>query len=165
MFDNGEYCWAPLATIFPSVSTNIDTQGIDKASLSYRILPASRSMTFRSAFTASARSILGQVSRAVSIHLHIPHLIYDQQITASDSRTALPWYFVSASDINHIDDEICQLPTIIRSEIISSAFNQQQIRCKLAMQLLERKQVGRDVLTNSCMWAASGLNGCDPIMR
>lgn len=87
----------------------------------------------------------------------------DQQITASDSWTTFSGHLVPTSDVNHIDDEVGQLAAVVRSEIVSAALDQEQIRLELGVQALQGEKVGADVLTDGGVGAATGFDGDDAV--
>lgn len=102
-------------------------------------------------------------------HLHIrPHrlrqinLIHNQQITPRNPRPPLPRHLIPARHINNIDDEIRQLSTVIRRQIVPPALNQQHVRGKLAVQGLQRVQVCADVFAHGGVGAAARFYGLDP---
>ena len=41
-----------------------------------------------------------------------------QQVSLGDARATLPWNFVTARHINHVDDEVRKLPTEVCGQII-----------------------------------------------
>lgn len=87
----------------------------------------------------------------------------DQQITAGDAWTTFSGHLVPAGHINHIDDEIGQFSTVIRSKIVATALNQEQIRLELGMQALQGEEVGADVFTDGGVGTATGLDGDDAV--
>ncbi|KAK0776223.1 hypothetical protein LTR91_023256 [Friedmanniomyces endolithicus] len=61
------------------------------------------------------------------------------------------------------DDEIRQLPTIIRRQIIPSALNQQDLGREFPVQIRERREVGGDVLAHRGVRTAACLDGPDAL--
>ena len=106
---------------------------------------------------------------SIPLHnLHIrPHrlrqinLVHNQQVTPRDPRPPLPRHLIPTRHVNDIDDEIRQLPTVIRRQIVAPALNQQQIRGEPAVQGLQRVQVRADVFAHGGVGAAAGLDGLD----
>lgn len=90
-------------------------------------------------------------------------LVHHQQIALRDSRAALARHLVSAADINHVDDEIRQLPTVVGGEVVPATLNEQQIRAKLDMQILERRQIRTNVLAHRGVRTAARLDGADAV--
>ena len=89
-------------------------------------------------------------------------LIHDQQITARNPWPPLPGHLIPPRHINHIHNKIRQLPRVVRRQIIAPRFNEQQIApSELGVQLLQRRQVRRDILPHSGVRASSRLNGAD----
>lgn len=147
-------------------------------------------MTLRSAPTASARSIYSPGKRqpssttlspfpsAIPLPHLIPflllplspplapsqiqaHLINNQHIPPRNPRPPLPRHLIPPRHINHINNEIRQLPRVIRRQIIPPALNQQYIGLKLAVQGLQGVQVGGDVFAHGGVGAAAGFDGGD----
>lgn len=106
---------------------------------------------------------------SIPLHnLHIrPHrlrqinLVHNQQVTPRDPRPPLPRHLIPPRHVNDIDDEIRQLPAVIRRQIVAPALNQQQIRGEPAVQGLQRVQVRADVFAHGGVGAAAGLDGLD----
>jgi len=87
--------------------------------------------------------------------------VNDQQISLRDAWATFPRDFVTASDINDVDNEISKLATEIGSQIVTSTFDQQQLCLMLPCQLLQRAKINTDVLADGGMRAAASLDSTD----
>jgi hypothetical protein len=56
---------------------------------------------------------------------------------------------------HNVDDVISKLAGIVGSKVVSAALDEQQLALKLGLQLLERVQVGGNVLADSSMRAST----------
>lgn len=85
--------------------------------------------------------------------------VNNQQIALCYARSAFPRYLVSAAHVYYVDNEVRQLPAVVRSQVVPSTFNQQDLGIEFAMQVCERSEILTDVFPNSSMRTASGLDG------
>ena len=56
-----------------------------------------------------------------------------QQIALGDSRAAFARDFIPATDIDHLDGEICQFAAETRRQIIPAGFDEQDVRLKFGV--------------------------------
>ena len=89
------------------------------------------------------------------------NLVDHQQIRARDTRSTLARNLVATRDINHIDDKVGQLARVVRSEVITAGLDEEEIGGELPLQVLQREQVGTDVLADGGVRAAAGLDGAN----
>lgn len=92
-------------------------------------------------------------------------LVYDEQIALRDARAALARDLVATAHVNDVDDEVGQLATVVGSKVVAAALDQQQFRLEFAMQILQRRQICRNILTYRGMRAATRLNCPYPLGR
>jgi hypothetical protein len=85
----------------------------------------------------------------------------DKKICLRNARSAFPGNFIATGDINDLDREVSQFPAETGGEVVTTRFDEQHVRLKPAVQLLERQQVRRNVLTNRSMRTTAGLDGTD----
>ena len=61
-------------------------------------------------------------------------------------------------------EEVGQLRGEVSCEIISTRLAQQEVRPNLHSELLQRGEIGRDVLANGSMWTTPSLDGGDALL-
>jgi hypothetical protein len=91
----------------------------------------------------------------------LSYLVNDKKVAMGDSRSSLSRDLIPPAHINHIDDIIRQLSRIVRREIITSTLYKQELAAELGLERLECSGVGGDVLADSGVRAAAGLDGKD----
>lgn len=69
------------------------------------------------------------------------------------------------SNIDHVDDEIRQLPRIVGRQIVATALYEQQLTLVFCMERLESPDVSGDVFTDSSVWTAAGFDRKDTFRR
>lgn len=76
--------------------------------------------------------------RQISTHcLSKVDLVHDQQIRARDTGSTLTGHLITTSDINHVDDEISQLATVVGSEVVAAGFDEKEVGLELSVQGLQ----------------------------
>jgi hypothetical protein len=65
---------------------------------------------------------------------------------------------------NHVHGVVGQLRGEVSCEIISTRLAQQEVRPNLHSELLQRGEIGRDVLANGSMWTTPSLDGGDALL-
>ena len=82
----------------------------------------------------------------------------DEQVGLRDAGAALARNLVAATHVNDLDGVVGQFATVAGGEIIASGFDEQNVRLELAVQIFERKQVGRNILANRRVRTAARLD-------
>ena len=65
---------------------------------------------------------------------------------------------------NHVHGVVGQLRGEVSCEIISTRLAQQEVRPHMHRELLQRGEIGRDVLANGSMWTTACLDGGDALL-
>ncbi len=86
-----------------------------------------------------------------------------EQVRLRDAGSAFPRDFVTSGNINYVNRVIGQFPAEMRREVITAGFDEQQLGLKAAVQVFQREEVRRDVLTNRRVRAAACLHGADAL--
>lgn len=90
-------------------------------------------------------------------------LVDDQQVALGDAGPSLAGDLVAARDVDDVDDVVCQLPAVVRGEVVPAALDEQQVGVELCVQVLEGGEVGADVLAHGGVGAAARLDGADAL--
>jgi hypothetical protein len=92
-------------------------------------------------------------------------LVDDQQIGLRDPRPALAGDFIAAGHVDDVNRKIRQFAAEMRRQIVASRFQEQKARVMLLHQMLQRQNVGRDILADRRMGTATGFDRLDSIRR
>ncbi len=65
--------------------------------------------------------------------------------------------------IYHIDNIICQLPRIVRRQIVAPALDEEDLAAELCLEGFQRTHVGGDVFADGGVRTAAGLDGEDAL--
>lgn len=88
-------------------------------------------------------------------------LVHHQQIALRDPRSTFPRDLVAAAHIDDVDDEIGQLARVVCRQVVAAGLDEEQLRGVLAVEILERGEVRRNVLSHGGVRAAAGLYGAE----
>lgn len=93
------------------------------------------------------------------------HLVHNQNIRPRDPWSPFSRHLIPARDVNHVDDEIRQLPRVVRRQVVPAALDEQEVRGIGRVQGLQGVQVGADVLADRGVRAPARLDGGDAVRR
>jgi hypothetical protein len=65
------------------------------------------------------------------------NLVHDEQIGPRNARPALAWHLVTSSDINYVDDKVCELARVVGGEVIASRLDEEEVGLELLLELLQ----------------------------
>lgn len=88
-------------------------------------------------------------------------LVHNQQVRPRDAGAALARHLVSASNVDHVDDEIRQLARVVRGQVVAAGLDEEEVGLELLVQRLQGEQVGADVLADGGVRAAACFDGAD----
>ena len=88
-------------------------------------------------------------------------LVDDQQIRARDTGATLTGHLITTRYVNNVDNEVSQLTRIVRSKVITTRLDEQQISRELLLEFLKGEQIRTDVFTNRSVRAATCFDGAD----
>src|SRR5688572_27809532 len=66
----------------------------------------------------------------------------DKKVALRDSRSAFARNLVAACDVDHLDGVVGEFAAEARREVVPAGFEQKNVWLELAMEILERKEVG-----------------------
>lgn len=88
-------------------------------------------------------------------------LVHNQQIRARDTGSTLAGHLITTSDINHVDNEVSQLATVVSGKVVAAGFDEEEVGLELSVQGLQGQEVGADVFADGGVRAAAGFDGAD----
>ena len=88
-------------------------------------------------------------------------LVDHQQIALGDSGSALARDLVTARHVDDLDRVVGEFPAEAGGEIVATGLQQEQIRMKLLMQLLQGLKIRRDVFADGGMRTSAGFHGAN----
>ena len=92
-------------------------------------------------------------------------LVDHQQVGAGDAGPALARHLVAAGHVDHEDLPVDQARAERGGQVVAAALHQHQVeRAEPRLQLLDRVQVGGDVVADGGVRAAAGLHRADPVV-
>lgn len=112
----------------------------------------------RSSFS-HPKSIILHDSQVCTHNLREVCLVNNEQIRLRDSGTTLAGNLVTPTDVDHVYNIVRQLARVVGREIVAATLDEQDIRTKLPMEVLERREVCGYVFPHGRVWTAAGLDG------
>lgn len=94
-----------------------------------------------------------------------------EEVGAGGAETSLAGDVIPAGDIQDEDPDVHQATTERHREVVTAAFDQQQVKrlaittLRVVRQLLRGLQVDRDVVADGAVWAGPGLHRNDALGR
>lgn len=122
------------------------------------ILPASRSITPKSAPTISAKSVLFTINRSDCV-IPGPPLrgILSPPETSISQVSLINIQRQGIGDRGNYDvnDIIGEFTRVVCCEIVTARFNEEDLCFKESLQVLQDMKIGRNIFSNRCVWARS----------
>ena len=90
-------------------------------------------------------------------------LIDDEQVALGEAGAAFAGDFVAASHVDHLDRVIGEFAAEAGSEVVASRFEEKHLGLVKTLKVLERLEVGGNVLADRCVRAPPGFDSADAV--